>query len=70
MRYDIKVDSGSLHVGVGHLGDMGFVPQKKDFFVVGDFGKILFRRNDAGAITGFEISTGRVLALKFRKLPS
>jgi CubicO group peptidase (beta-lactamase class C family) len=69
-RYDLQVKSGALHVQVGHLGDMGLDPQKKDFFLVGDLGKIQFRRGGAGAITGFEISTGRVLNLKFRKLTS
>lgn len=67
-RYDLQEKSGTLHVQAGRLGDMGLDPQKKDFFLVGDLGKIQFRRNGDGAITGFDISTGRVLKLKFRKV--
>ncbi len=68
VRYEIQLKSGALHVEVGHNGDMGLAPQKKDFFLVGDLGKIQFRRSANGAITGFEVSTGRVLNLKFRKI--
>ena len=46
-RYDLQAKSGALHVRVGHLGDMGLTPQKKDFFLIGDLGKIQFRRRGA-----------------------
>jgi hypothetical protein len=68
VRYEIQLKSGALHIEVGHNGDMELVAQKKDLFLVGDLGKIQFRRSVNGAITGFEVSTGRVLNLKFRKV--
>ncbi|MGZ5439966.1 MAG: hypothetical protein ACXWFJ_08945 [Candidatus Aminicenantales bacterium] len=42
--------------------------QKKDLFLAGGFMKIQFQRDGNGGITGFTVSTGRVLNLKFAKL--
>jgi hypothetical protein len=44
------------------------VAQKKDLFLAGGFAKIQFQRDGNGVITGFLISTNRVLNLKFAKL--
>jgi len=43
---------------------------KKDFLSVGGYEKIKFLREGSGAVTGFAISTGRVLNLKFARLKS
>ena len=70
VRYDIKVDSGRASRRSRPSRRHGVRPPEKGLFCRRGLREDLVRRNDAGAITGFEISTGRVLALKFRKLPS
>jgi len=67
-RYDLTVKSGALQCYFGHKETLPLSPQKKDFFSVGDMGNIRFLRDGAGAVTGFLVSTGRVLNLKFAKL--
>jgi CubicO group peptidase (beta-lactamase class C family) len=69
-RYDLTLKSGALHVQVGHNNEAPVTPLKRDLFTVADLAKIQFVRDGNGAITGFTISTGRVLNLKFTKLPS
>jgi len=66
----VTIFCGALHVQIGHNEEDSISPQKKDFFSSGNYAKIHFLRNDGGAITGFTISTGRVLNLKFAKLRS
>jgi CubicO group peptidase (beta-lactamase class C family) len=70
-RYDLILKSGSLWVtGQGHQEDSALTPQKKDLFSGGGYFRIKFERNARGAVTGFLISTGRVLNLKFAKVRS
>ncbi len=68
-RYDMTLKSGSLWVdGQGHQEGSPLAAQKKDFFSGGGYFRIKFERNGRGVITGFLISTGRVLNLKFVKV--
>jgi CubicO group peptidase (beta-lactamase class C family) len=68
-RYDLTWKSDSLWVtGQGHQEDAPLTPMKKDFFSSGGYFRLLFERNAHGAISGFKISTGRVLNLKFVKV--
>jgi len=65
-RYDLIWKSGSLWVtGQGHQEDAPLIPMKKDFFSSGGYFRLQFERDADGAISGFRISTGRVLNLKF-----
>jgi CubicO group peptidase (beta-lactamase class C family) len=68
-RYEIQLKSGKLHVLYGNGEDAVLAPKKKDSFG-GDLAVLAFQRGKDGAITGFMISTGRVLNLKFTKLGS
>lgn len=68
-RYDLKLNSGALHVQIGHNDDMSLVPLEEDFFSAGNFAKIRFLRDGNGAITGLTVSTDRVRNLKFTRLP-
>ncbi len=67
-RYDIVIKSGALSVLDRRGEDTPAVAQKKDLFLAGGFARIQFQRDGNGVITGFLISTGRVLNLKFAKL--
>ncbi len=67
-RYDFTLKSGTLHVQVGHNEEVPVSPLLKDFFSAGGYAKIQFLRDANGAITGFAVSTDRVLDLKFAKL--
>ena len=67
-RYDIIIKSGALSVLDRRGEDTPALAQKKDVFVAGGFANIRFQRDGNGVITGFLISTGRVLNLKFAKL--
>jgi hypothetical protein len=67
-RYDLVVKSGTLFVRDRRGEDTPAVAQKKDLFLAGGFAKIRFQRDGTGAITGFTISTQRVLNLKFAKM--
>ncbi len=67
-RYDIIIKSGALSVLDRRGEGTPAVAQKKDLFLAGGFAKIQFQRDGNGVITGFLISTGRVLNLKFAKL--
>jgi hypothetical protein len=67
-RYDIIIKSGALSVLDRRGEDTPAVAQKKDVFLAGGFANIRFQRDGNGVITGFLISTGRVLNLKFAKL--
>jgi CubicO group peptidase (beta-lactamase class C family) len=69
-RYDLTLKSGALQVQIGHKETVPLLPQKKDFFSAGDLAQIEFQRDASGAVTGFTISTGRVLNLKFARLKS
>jgi CubicO group peptidase (beta-lactamase class C family) len=69
-RYDLAVKAGALQVSFAHKETVPLSPQKKDFFSVDDMANIQFQRDGNGAVTGFAISTGRVLNLKFAKLKS
>jgi CubicO group peptidase (beta-lactamase class C family) len=64
VRYAIAARAGSLVVrpGVGEEAEAG--PMKKDVFAAGRF-MIEFDRDGKGRVSGFRISTGRVLNLKF-----
>ena len=66
-RYDIVVKSGALVVRDRRGEDTPAVAQKKDLFLAGGFAKIQFQRDGNSVITGFTISTGRVLNLTFAK---
>ena len=68
--YDLILNAGKLRVQDGHSEDVPLEPQIRDFFSAGDMASIQFVRDTAGAITGFKVSTGRVLNLKFAKLKS
>ncbi len=65
-RYDLKLKSGSLWFGAGHNEEVRVVPQKKDFFSA-ENGRIEFDRDGKGRVSGFRISTGRVLNLRFTR---
>ena len=67
-RYDIIIRSGALSVQDRRGEETPAVAQKKDLFLAGGFAKIQFQRDGNGVITGFLISTNRVLNLKFAKL--
>jgi CubicO group peptidase (beta-lactamase class C family) len=67
-RYDIVIRSGTLSVRDRRGEETPAVAQKKDFFLAGSFAKIQFQRDGNGVITGFTVSTGRVLNLMFAKL--
>jgi CubicO group peptidase (beta-lactamase class C family) len=67
-RYDIIIKSGALSVHDRRGEDTPAVAQKKDFFLAGGFAMIQFQRDGSGAITGFTVSTQRVLNLKFVKM--
>ena len=69
-RYEIQLKSGKLHVLYGNGEDAALAPKKKDVFGGGDLAVLAFQRDKEGAVTGFAISTGRVLNLKFTKLGS
>jgi CubicO group peptidase (beta-lactamase class C family) len=69
-RYDLTLRAGKLEVHGGHSEDITLVPQMKDFFSVLDMASIKFVRDARRTITGFKISTGRVLNLKFARLKS
>jgi hypothetical protein len=69
-RYDLTLKAGALQVQIGHKETVPLLPQKKDYFSVGDLANFQFRRDANGAITGFTASTGRVLNLKFARLKS
>ena len=60
--------SGALHVQIGHNEEDSISPLIKDLFASGNYAKIRFAQNNKGAITGFTVSTGRVLNLKFVRL--
>jgi CubicO group peptidase (beta-lactamase class C family) len=67
--YELKIESGTN--GKGSLvlrrlknGPDTLHPVTRDFFT-GDVGKIRFTRNSKGVITGFLLSTGRVIDLRF-----
>jgi CubicO group peptidase (beta-lactamase class C family) len=66
-RYDLKLRSGSLWFGAGHNEEVQVVPLKKDLFSA-ERAQVQFVRDARGRISGFRISTGRVLNLKFVKL--
>jgi CubicO group peptidase (beta-lactamase class C family) len=66
-RYDIVVKSGALVVLDRRGEETPAVPQKKDRFLAGGFASISFQRNPGGEITGFTISTNRVLNLRFTR---
>jgi len=66
-RYDIIIRSGALSVLDRRGEETPAVAQKKDLFLAGGFAKIQFQRDGNGVITGFLISTNRVLNLKFAK---
>jgi len=63
-RYNLVLLSGSLRLAVGHNEEVQVTPMKKDFFAA-ENAKIQFVRDGRGRITGFQISTDRVLNLKF-----
>ncbi len=65
-RYDLILKSGSLLFGAGRTEEVRVVPLKKDLFSAGR-AMVQFVRDGRGRITGFQISTGRVLNLKFVK---
>jgi CubicO group peptidase (beta-lactamase class C family) len=69
--YEMKVESGpnGKHVLVMHhlkSDPVPLQPVTRDFFTVGG-GKIRFTRNNQGVITGFLLSTGRVIDLRFER---
>ena len=66
-RYDLVIKSGALSVRDRRGEDIPAVAQKKDLFLAGGLMKIQFQRDGNGGITGFAVSTGRVLNLKFAK---
>jgi hypothetical protein len=65
-RYDLKLKSGSLWFGAGHNEEVRAVPMKKDYFSA-ESATIEFDRDRKGRVSGFRISTGRVLNLKFAR---
>jgi CubicO group peptidase (beta-lactamase class C family) len=65
-RYDLQLKSGSLWFGAGHNEEVRLVPAKKDSFTA-ESAHIEFVRDGRGRLSGFLISTGRVLNLKFVK---
>ena len=67
-RYDLVIKSGALFVRDRRGEDTPAVAQKKDMFLAGGFARIQFQRDGTGMITGFTISTQRVLNLRFAKL--
>jgi len=67
-RYDLIMKSGALSVQVGHNEEIPVIAQKKDFSWPVMMRKSSSRGMGNGVITGFAVSTGRVLNLKFAKL--
>jgi CubicO group peptidase (beta-lactamase class C family) len=68
-RYDLTLKSGSIWVtGQGHQEGSPLGPIGRDSFSAGGYFGLKFERNGRGAISGFRISTGRVLNLKFVKV--
>jgi hypothetical protein len=67
-RYEIVIRSGALSVLDRRGEETPAVAQKKDLFLAGGFAKIQFQRDGKGVITGFTVSTQRVLNLKFVRL--
>jgi CubicO group peptidase (beta-lactamase class C family) len=66
--YDFVLKEGGLHIQPGHNEELPLVPQIKDFFSAGDMASIHFVRDVGAAVVGFEVSTARVLNLKFSRL--
>jgi len=66
-RYDLVLRAGSLRLGVGHNEEVAVAPMKKDVFGA-ESAKIEFDRDGKGRVSGFRVSTGRVLNLKFVRL--
>jgi hypothetical protein len=66
VRYVITARAGSLVVRPGMGEEVEAGPMKKDVFAAGRF-MIEFDRDGKGRVSGFRISTGRVLNLKFVK---
>ena len=58
----------ALQCYFGHKETLPLSPQIKDFFSAGDLANIRFLRDGNGAVTGFMVSTGRVLNLKFTRI--
>jgi CubicO group peptidase (beta-lactamase class C family) len=70
VRYDVILRSGALRVTVGHNGEVALSPLKKDLFSAGGNQKTQFVRDARGAVSGFLVSTGRALNLKFVNIRS
>jgi hypothetical protein len=69
VNYDLAVDKDKLYVKGRNLTDDPLKKLPEDYFsVAGGRGKIQFQRNGQGTITGFKVSTGRVLNLHFEKV--
>jgi CubicO group peptidase (beta-lactamase class C family) len=62
--YEIKVESGSLVLHRLKSGPDTLRPVTRDFFNA-DLGKIRFTRDAQGRISGFLLTTGRVIDLRF-----
>jgi CubicO group peptidase (beta-lactamase class C family) len=69
-RYDLELKAGSLRLTVGHNEEAAVAPLMKDVFVAAGQARVKFLRDGQGVITGFLISTGRVLNLRFAKMKS
>jgi len=66
--YDLFVKSGALLVRSARGEPAPADPQKKDVFSVGGYARFRFQRDANGVITGFTVTTGRVLNLKFVRM--
>lgn len=68
-KYILKVEDGNLIATHKRLDDFQLIPSKKDHFAARVFGfrQAEFLRNDAGAIIGFQVSSGRTNNVLFEK---
>jgi CubicO group peptidase (beta-lactamase class C family) len=69
-RYDLELRAGSLRIRGGHSEDATLAPLMKDIFAAGGQARVMFLRDGQGAISGFLVSTNRVLNLRFSKTKS
>jgi CubicO group peptidase (beta-lactamase class C family) len=64
--YELKIESGSLVLHRLKSNPDTLHPAARDFFTA-DVGKIRFTRDSKGVITGFLLTTGRVIDLRFER---
>ena len=69
VRYVLAVRAGALRIKPGLGEEIAAAPVKKDLFRAGR-NSIQFERDGKGRVSGFRVSSGRVLDLKFVRMPT